>query len=258
MTRHHVPDDDGTAARPKRHRWRWIAGLLVAAGLFGFFGVPYIYIHFINKPEKALSFEELDKQRAVSDSTVGGGATTLVEAAGGSDVSGSWKVVAPSTAGYRVKEVLNGQSADGVGRTSSVEGTVEINGSTITDASLSVDLTTVTSDQVRRDAQFQGRIMNTAEFPVALFDLTEPIELGTLPAEGTEVSVTANGTLSLHGVDKPVAIAMKARRRGAAIEVSGSYPLVFADFGIDNPGVGGFVTTEDNGILEFLVTLARS
>ena len=59
--------------------------------------------------------------------------------------------------GYRVKEVLFGQSTTAYGRTSAVTGSLTVSGAKATAATFSADLTTVASDQSRRDAQFQGR-----------------------------------------------------------------------------------------------------
>ena len=42
------------------------------------------------------------------------------------------------------------------------------------------------------------------------------------------------------------------------IEISGSIPVKFADYGIGNPSFGSFVTTEDHGVLEFLLDFSRS
>ena len=44
-------------------------------------------------------------------------------------------------------------------------GSFTIAGSSVTDGSFTVDLTTVTSDESRRDNAFQGRIMETSQFP---------------------------------------------------------------------------------------------
>ena len=241
----------------RRRRWPWIAGLVAVAGLVVGVGIPYVYIHFINKPAKRLSFAERDKQLAQHAGTATSAAAATTAAATASDVSGTWKVVAPSTAGYRVKEVIAGQKAEAVGRTDKVDGTIVIDGTRVTTAELSVDLASVKSDQSRRDAQFHGRIMSTAEFPVAIFTLSEPIDLATVPAEGVAVHASAKGTLSLHGVDRETTIALMARRSGATIEINGNVDLVFKDFGIESPSIGP-VTTEDHGLLEFLVTLSRS
>jgi len=48
--------------------------------------------------------------------------------------------------------------------------------------------------------------IQTDELPTATFVLAEPIELGSLPAEGEAISVTAAGDLTLHGVRRSVAI----------------------------------------------------
>ena len=256
--------------KPKRRRWRWIAGFVVFAALFGAVGIPYIYIHFINKPEPKLSFEQRDKELAAAAATAANSETTAVVAstdtaaastsaavASTDSVDGTWKIVSPSTAGYRVKEVLNGQSTEAVGRTSGVEGTVTIGGTSVTAVDLSVDMTTVASNESRRDDAFRGRIMNTGEFPVALFSLTEPIVLGTIPDVGATATATAKGTLTMHGVEKAVEVAVTARRSASTIEVLGTIPIAFADYGVANPSIG-FVKTEDTGVIEFLLTLGKS
>ena len=39
--------------------------------------------------------------------------------------------------------------------------------------------------------------------------------------------------------------------------MSGSIPILFADWDIPNPSFTGFVTTQNHGVLEFLLKLAR-
>src|SRR5205085_3307086 len=87
-------------------------------------------------------------------------------AASGS-IEGMWKPTSASQAGYRVKEVLFGQSATAVGRTGAVTGQLVIEGTRVNTANFTVDLTKVSSDQSRRDGQFQGRIMDTRSHPNA-------------------------------------------------------------------------------------------
>ena len=55
-----------------------------------------------------------------------------------------------------------------------------------------------------RDGQLGRQGVQTDQFPTATFVLTAPIDLGTIPAEGTPVDVTAVGDLTLHGVTKSV------------------------------------------------------
>jgi polyisoprenoid-binding protein YceI len=185
------------------------------------------------------------------------GATSPDEPApGDGDVSGTWTAGAGSQAGYRVDEILFGQDAEAVGRTEDVTGTLEIEGTTVTAVSMEADMTTVTSDQERRDNQFKGRIMDVARFPTATFELAEPIELGSVPPVGEVVEHEATGDLTLHGTTKRVTFTLKAKRTATSIEVNGSIPVVFADYGIPNPSFGP-ISTDDKGVMELLVVYTR-
>ncbi len=76
--------------------------------------------------------------------------------------------------------------------------------------------------------------------------------LSSVPTDDRVVDAQATGDLTLHGVTKRVTFSLKAQRDGANIKVNGTIPIVFADYQIDNPS-GGPATTEDHGVLEFLV-----
>jgi len=224
-------------------------------------GGTWAYIHVIRgDPPAPLTLGSTATATTVAgastDATVSG--TSTAPSAGGDpgSVDGTWKVATGSQAGYRVKEVLFGQSATAVGRTSAVTGSVDIAGTTVKAADFSVDLTTVASDESRRDRQFQGRIMETSTYPTARFKLTSPIDVGTLPPAGTQVKVNATGELTLHGTTKTVTVPLQVQRSGATVRVAGTIPIVFADYGIPNPSAGP-ASTEDHGEIEFLLALAK-
>jgi polyisoprenoid-binding protein YceI len=99
--------------------------------------------------------------------------------------------------------------------------------------------------------------MDVHDYPTATFKLTQPIDLGALPADGVTVSVPATGQLTLHGTTKTVTTTIAAKRTGGTIEVNGTIPVVFADYGIPNPTFGP-ATTEDHGEIEFLVAFTKS
>jgi hypothetical protein len=44
---------------------------------------------------------------------------------------------------------------------------------------------------------------------------------------------------------------------GNLIQVQGSLSFPFSDYNIVAPNIGGFVTVQDNGTLEFLVNLTK-
>jgi polyisoprenoid-binding protein YceI len=141
-----------------------------------------------------------------------------------------------------------------VGRTNAITGSLSVAGSTVEKGDFTVDMTTVTSDESRRDEQFNGRIMETSVYPTATFTLTAPIDLGSLPDANTDVTATATGDLTLHGVTKAVTFDIEGRYTGSTVEIAGSIPITFADWGISNPSFGP-VTTEDLGVLEFSIVL---
>jgi polyisoprenoid-binding protein YceI len=222
--------------------WRWLIVGVVVVAVLAVAG-PYVYIHFIEgKAPKRLS---------LSDKSTG----TTADPSNGSDepLDGTWKVTTGSQAGYRVNEILFGQNNEAVGRTTAVTGDATIAGSKVNAANVTVDLTKVSSDQSRRDNQFHGRIMNTSTFPTATFKLTQPIDL---PSTTGKVTTKATGDLTTHGVTKSVVADLQADRSGNTIRVSGSIPVVFADFSIPNPSFGP-ISTQDHGLIEFLIVLGH-
>jgi hypothetical protein len=98
----------------------------------------------------------------------------------------------------------------------------------------------------------------TSTYPRGTLALTSPIALGALPAAGVIRTYHATADLTLHGHTRKVTFPLTAERRAADIEVSGSIPILFADWGIGNPSFAGFVTTQNHGLLEFLIKFSRS
>ena len=241
---------------PSRRPLRWLRWLLTAAAAVVVLAVggTFVYIHFIEGPAPApLSLNSATASPSAAQASPAGQAGTTA-----SSLAGTWQVAAGSQAGYRVKEVLLGQNNIAVGRTSHVTGTLVIKGSTVTAASFRVPMATIHSDQGQRDVQFDGRIMDVASYPVASFTLTHPIALAPVPATGTIKNYTATGKLTLHGHTREVSFGLRAERTGGKIEISGSIPVKFADYGIGNPSFGSFVTTENHGVLEFLLDFGKS
>ena len=244
-----------------RHWLRWLIGAVVVLAALAAAG-PFVYIHFFNAAPAALSLSPGNSASASSSAAPSGSTATANTAASGT-VAGTWTVGSGSVVGYRVNEVLLGQNATAVGRTSSVTGRLTISGSAATAASFSVPMDTVHSDKSQRDAQFDGRIMDVSQYPTGTFTLTSPIELGSLPASGVIKSYTAHGKLTLHGTTRAVTFTLTAERSaaksgGAQIEVAGDIPVLFSDYNIQNPSFAGFVTTQDHGLLEYLLVFNKA
>ena len=184
--------------------------------------------------------------------------TTAAASATTSDIpgiGGTYHVGSGSEAGYRVTEVSVGQEATAVGRTAKIWGSITISGASVTTGTFTVDMASVESDQSQRNAQFDGRIMDVAQYPTATLKLTVPIALGTILPVGSTVTYTASGDLTMRGVTRQVTFPLKAERTANGIYTLADIPIVFADWDIPNPSIGGFVTTNSSGILEVLVHL---
>ncbi len=184
-----------------------------------------------------------------------GGATT------DGDVSGTWTVdttigefsYEDSTgtfAGFRVAEELSGVgSVTAVGRTPEVSGTLEIDGTTVRAATITADMSALTTDDSRRDGRTRGAL-ETDQFPEATFVLTSPIDLGAEATAGDPVAVEAPGDLTIHGVTKPVTFPLVAQLVDGTVVVTGSLDVVFADYGVELPSAPIVLSIEDNGQIE--------
>lgn len=177
---------------------------------------------------------------------------------------GSWKAGAGSVAGYRVQELFAGKPAKNpaVGRTAAVTGGLTIadsgSGLVVKDIKIDVDLTKLESDQSRRDGVLQGRGLEISKFPNASFSAPE-VALPADAAKGGPINVTAKGKLTLHGVTKDIEFPLQAQLANGALEVVGTdIAVLMGDYGIDPPSVGGFVTVDDHGTLEFKLVFNRA
>jgi polyisoprenoid-binding protein YceI len=175
------------------------------------------------------------------------------------DTLGSMTDFSASWVGYRVKEQLAGIGANtAVGRTPKTTGSMTLTGTVVSNVQITGDLTALQSDDPNRDNQLRHQAIDTDQFPTAVFKTTAPIDLGTLPAEGATVSVVAKGELTLHGVTRPLDIALQAARRGGVIGVTGSMNITFADFGFGGPTSFAVLTVEDHGIMELHVLFTHA
>ena len=190
--------------------------------------------------------------------------TPVVTGADAGAIDGTYTVSSTNTqnqVGYRVTEKLafNIAESDATGRTSDVTGTLTIGGTQADGVDVTANLQTLKSDQDRRDNAIKDRGLETNKFPEATFKLTKPIEFGTAPQPGEKVTATATGDLTLHGVTKTVSIPVEASwDGGATIQVQGSLPIAFSDYGIEAPSIGGFVEVQDHGEMEFLLFFVKS
>ncbi|MGB6069035.1 MAG: YceI family protein [Rhodococcus sp. (in: high G+C Gram-positive bacteria)] len=225
-------------------KW-WIVGIVVVAVVaLGLYFGPKIYA----------SLQE-DDAPAASVSTSG------AQAASTESIDGRW-IVTPgdaanaTAAGYTVDELLNGSDVTVVGSTTEVAGNVVIADDTLTEGQVVVMTNSISTDSDRRDGQFRGNIFDTATYPTATFNIDSPIDLSSLPKDGTTETVTAEGTLTLKDQTRPVSVEMEVLQSGDTLIASGAIPTTWTDYGIEPPSLG-FVTVEGSGTVDFLINLSQ-
>lgn len=230
------------------------AVLLVVAGVAGW----WFLIREDAPPEAdiAAAGETLESGDESGDDAAPGGldGTWTVDGSIGSfdDFSGTW-------AGYRAQEELARIGANtAVGRTPDVTGSMEVDGGTVTSVDVEVDLTTLQSDESLRDQALASRGLEHDRFPTATFALAEPLEVPEGIDSGEQVSTTATGALTLHGVTRDVTVDVEAQLDGDRAAVVGSAPIRLSDFDIDPPSGLSVLAVEDDATFEFQIFFVRA
>ena len=227
-------------------------------------GGSFIYAKVINKADDAFDNQQVkERLAATTTATIASDTTDPTDTTAGDPVAtavtvlrdgveGDWAIAATSEVGYRVDESINGFDSTANGRTQAITGTFTIGGTSVSAGEFTVDMTTFKSDESRRDKQFNSRVMAVSEFPTATFVLTAPIDFQQVPADGTTITASATGDLTLHGVTKSVTFDVDATFQYGRVGVLGNIPVLFSDYDIANPSFAT-VTTEDHGSLEFIL-----
>ena len=234
-----------------------IAALVLALLVAGGFGIWYLFLRPAGPAAIDAASTALPSSLPSSAPLTGGldGTWKVDTSIGGSaaDLSDA------SFVGYRVQEQLAGIGANtAVGRTSKVSGSLTIAGSQVPAVTVEADLTALTSNDGNRDRQLGNQGIQTNQFPTATFKLTSPLDLGSVPTDGKQVSVTAKGELTLHGVTKAVDMPLTATLSGSVIVVRGSLPITFADYGVQKPNSFKVLSIDDHGTMELQLFFTKS
>ena len=176
-------------------------------------------------------------------------ATTLPPA----PLDGHWVVSSGSQARYGVDDTVLGQTQRVVGATDQVSGSMQITGSVVEAVHVVVDMASVRCN-CTHDEKYQD-MLDTDQYPTSTFDLTSPIPLSAIPADGEVVPVHITGTLTIHGVTRTIEATLDAVQRGGLIGVNGSIPVRLEDFAIDNSNSNALANVS-NPAIELLIGFA--
>ncbi|MDO4911473.1 MAG: YceI family protein [Corynebacterium sp.] len=218
-----------------------VIAAIVVLTLSGLGAVTYGYFH--NHGVKTAS---LDDTQALPATT---------------DMNGEWKVISGSgpnqtSVGYTFHELLPGQSLDTSGSTNNVTGDVIVENNQMVSAKVVVDMTTLQTDQQKRDINVRMKILHTDDFPEATFELTQPVDLSSIPEDGTSGTVTVTGNLTIMDTTKEVTSEFKVLRTGTRVIIGTTIPFDRTEFGVDTPEfVAAKIDTQ--GELNVLVTMEK-
>ena len=169
-----------------------------------------------------------------------------------------------SEAAYFVDEELAsiGLPSTAKGSTTAITGTFYVGSDSISlDTSqtsvFTVDLTTLTSDEDRRDNRVQ-QALETGTFPTATFTVISVTGYDPAIPDGQEQTMQMTGTLDLHGVQKDVTWELKAIREANVITGLATVNFLFSDFNITPPNIAGFVSVQDDATLQMQIVAQQS
>lgn len=162
-----------------------------------------------------------------------------------------------SFAGFRVEEELVTGDTTAVGRSGGVTGSVTIEGDQLSGAEITVDMTSILSNDGRRENAIRSAI-GASDFPTSTFTFDGGLDLSGLEVGGATQTFSIEGNLTVAGVTNPVTFSIDANVRDDGFGVIvGSTEIVWQDFGITPPSASIVVSVADEGIVEFQLIVGR-
>ena len=168
------------------------------------------------------------------------------------------EVCGSSFVGFRIDEELVGIGGKTVvGRTPDVSAQFTINESEIVSSeesrpTVTVDMTTLITDDANRNNAIKRQAIETSKFPEASLVITESIDFSS--ATDLEAGFTTEifVDLTIHGVTRQETIEVTASFDGSRILVFGNLgPILLSDYEIEKPRSAVVLSVEDNALMEF-------
>lgn len=151
-----------------------------------------------------------------------------------------------SSAAYSVGETFLGQDrkVTAVGKTSVLKGEIVINEGVIQPSVVQVDLSTLKSDESRRDNRVRSAL-DTAKHPMATFTISGA-EGNPVLKDGQETALKLQGTMNIKGTAKPLAFDAKATLSGDTLTLTAVTTFKMTEFKVDPPNIANFVAVKDD------------
>ena len=247
-------------AKRRRRPSKRVAMFAIGGGV-ALLVAAFLLIYFVVFPTSS------PKPFTLATSTAGTAATATAaatQATSVSELTGHWKLVNGSQAGYRVREKLAFLPAesDAVGRTSKISGaaTFSQNDGTvrISAASFDVAVSTLTSDRSQRDEKIHEIGLESTRYPTATFVLSKPLTVSSSALAGKVARVSVTGTFNIHGTSRKETLPVEMSLSGGTFQAVGALTFPWSEFAMSAPSIGGFVNVSETATMEFDLHLQRA
>jgi polyisoprenoid-binding protein YceI len=195
-------------------------------------------------------------------STSGAAATPAAATAPTAATSGTAYTIAAdqSEAKVTVNEKLAflPSNSDAVLTTKSMQGQIVLgpDGKPSEASKIQVDLRTLKSDQTMRDNYIRTTTLQSDQFPLAEFVVTGVDGWNGPLQEGQQATFKLLGTMTIHGVTKPVTFDTTATMQGGTLTGTAVTSFTFEDFGMTPSNKANIVTVND--LINLHMTIAAT
>jgi len=199
---------------------------------------------------------------APASPTATSGASSAGSSAGGTSIK-FVLVASKSEASYSVREQLARLNfpSDAVGKTSNISGSITISPNGKIDSANSkftVDLSSLQTDESMRDNFVRRNVLQTDQFPDAVFVPTQISGLpATIPQSGS-VTFQVTGNLTIRDVTKPVTWDVTGSIANGEATGTAATSFTFEDFNLTQPHVSVVLSVVDKITLTVKVDLQVS
>ena len=254
---------------PKGNKLKFIAfGALILLTLILF--LAWFFIIRDTSPASVTSSEATDARNET---------LSTCSEVGTEDINGTWlvatdcgtfdqscltEVCATSFAGFRIKEELVGVGGKTVvGRTPNVTGALVIGEKLINSEPgrplITVDMASLMTDNPARDNALRNQAIETAKFPIAIFEINEPIDFTNETDLAAGFTQEITGLLTIHGVSREETVTVSASFNGNTILIFGELgPIMLSDYDIEKPRSAVVLSVEDNASMEFQIFFKKT
>ncbi|MEX0869558.1 MAG: YceI family protein, partial [Nitriliruptoraceae bacterium] len=141
-----------------------------------------------------------------------------------------------------------------IGRTPDVGGHIEFASTSVVSARVDADLTTLVSDDPRRDRRVQSMLGPDAQASFVLNDVIDP---GEVPRIGEIIELDVDGTLTIRDISRPVEARVQVGVIERGMVVTGSLSIALDDFDLEVPSAAIVLSASEEATIEWQLFFAR-